>query len=97
MAYRGSAEGATYQHRQKKLAAKDTGGKTITLKDGSLTGDAYDQAVIDEIKNQLHGPSDRAVSRGSSRSHVGAGPCKTSKIAANVGSAPSRVVRSVAA
>ena len=62
MAYRGSAEGMTYQHRNAKLATKSTGGKAVSF-DGSLSGGAREKA-IDEETQRISGPSDRAAGRG---------------------------------
>ena len=63
MAYRGSAEGMTYQHRNAKLATKSTGGKAVSF-DGSLSGGAREKAIDEEMQRVSAPSADRAAGRG---------------------------------
>jgi len=90
LAYRGSVEGMTYKHRDKKLATKCTDGKQVGIHDKSLSGDARDEVVCSQME-AMGGPSNCTTGGG----RVAFGKYQTGDNAPNAGAHPSRANRTV--
>ena len=99
LAYRGSIEGTTYQHRTKGLAQKDTDGKAIHLQDARVKDDrdAYNKHLAEEMKKQV-GPSNPATGKSTpatgkqpNTGGSGAFPSSANATATQRGSEPGRL------